>query len=229
MIPKILKTTMILTICVSIWQLWTNFDLYIAYDNLVSNPTPDLAEIMLKSSTQSDNSLSYRFYALLSSLVAVIFASNFLYNKARAKIKRFDLAQKYSKKRIIGSFFIPFINFVMPRICINELEHILRPDNLDLHESNTLKKRNRAGDAWWAFWIGFIILQRGLSSYLESSIASTEGLEPIAAVMNKYLLGETIASILLIVSMLNGVKYFNYLFLLSGSSEETNESQPNPL
>lgn len=229
MIPKILKSTMILTICVSIWQLWTNFDLYIAYDNLVSNPTPDLAEIMLKSSTQSDNSLTYRFYALLSSLVAVIFASNFLYNKARAKINRFDLANKYSKKRIIGSFFIPFINFVMPRICINEIEHILRPDNLDLHDSDIFKRRNRAGDAWWGLWIGSIILQRGMNSYLESSIASTEGLEPLAAIMNKYLLGETIASILLIVSMLNGVKYFTHLFLLSESNGEFSESQPNSL
>jgi hypothetical protein len=229
MIPKILKSTMILTICVSIWQLWTNFDLYIAYDNLVSNPTPELVDIMLRDSTQFDNLITYRNLAMLSSGISVIFASNFLYNKARAKIRRFDLAQKYSKKRIIGSFFIPFINFVMPRICINELEHILRPDNLDLHESDTFKKRNRAGDAWWGLWIGSIILHRGMDSYLDSSIASTEGLEPIAALMNEYLLGQTIVSILLIVSMLNGVKYFGHLFLLSGSSEETSESQPNPL
>jgi hypothetical protein len=229
MIPKILKSTMILTIFVSIWQLWTNFDLYIAYDNLVSNPTPDLAEIMLKSSTQSDNSITYRFYALLSSLVAVILASNFLYNKARAKIIRLDLTQKYSKKRIIGSFFIPFVNFVMPRICLNELEHILRPDSFNLRERITFKKRNPVGDAWWVLWISSIILQRGMGSYLESSISSTEGLEAIAAVINKYLLGETIASVLLIASMFNGVKYFAHLFLLSECNGEFAEIQPNPL
>ena len=68
-----------------------------------------------------------------------------------------------------------------------------------------------------------------MNSYLESSIASTEGLEPLAAIMNKYLLGETIASILLIVSMLNGVKYFTHLFLLSESNGEFSESQPNSL
>jgi hypothetical protein len=221
MIAKIYKAVMILVICLSSVQIWTNFETYIAYDNLLANPTSNSGlEIMMKNSTRLDDVISYRFFALLASIILTIFSTNVLYNKARAKINQFDLAKKYSKKRIIGSFFIPFYNLVMPRLCINELEHILRPDNINLHNSNSFKKRNRAGDIWWVLLLGSSFLHRILGSYVDSTIESAEDLNAIVSIMNKYLIGETVVSILLLASMLSGIKYFDYLFQLGENPGE---------
>lgn len=230
MISKILKLTMILTICVSIWQLWTNFEFYIANDNFAANQSSqELIKILEKSGNRVDNAVLYRGYLLFASLILTIFVTNSLYNKARGKIEHFDLSSKYSKKRAIGSFFIPFVNLVLPRICINELEHIMRPDNLNLHDSDSFKKRNRSGDIWWVLWIVVALFNIRFSSFMESALESTEELNSLLSILNKYVIGQSFASILLVASMLNGVKYFDYLFRLSENNGEFSESETNPL
>ena len=230
MTAKIHKAVMILVICVSSVQIWTNFELYIAYDNLIANPTSDSRlKNMIKNSDRLDYLISGRYFALLASIVLAIFSTNILYNKARAKINHFDLAKEYSKKRIIGSFFIPIYNLVMPIFRINELERILQPGNFDLRDSKSLKKRSRVGDCWWGMSIGSLFLHIMLNSYVDSSIANTEDLNVIVAIMNKYLIGETVVSVLIIASMLSGVKYFDYLFQLGENHGELSGTQVKPI
>ena len=230
MTAKIHKAVMFLVICVSSVQIWTNFELYIAYDNLIANPASDSRlNLMIESSTRLDSLITARYFILLTSIILAIFSTNALHNKARARINHFELDKEYSKKRIVGSFFIPIYNLVMPRFRINELERILQPGNLDMHDLKSFKKRSRVGDCWWVLWIGSLFLHIMLNSYVDSSIENTEDLNVIVAIMNKYLIGETVVSVLIIASMLSGVKYFDYLFQLGENHGELSGTQINSL
>ena len=58
-----------------------------------------------------------------------------------------------------------------------------------------------------------------LGSYLESSVATVEGLNAIVEFKNNYLIGKTVVSILVSVCMYSGINYFDCLFKLGENPE----------
>ena len=222
---------MIIAIFISTWQIWTNIEGYIAWDNLVTNPSSEsVIGIMERNADLLDNVIMYRYICLLLTIVLAACATNTLYNNARTKITHFDLSSKYSKKRAVGSFFIPVANLVLPRLRINELEHILRLDNPNLYDKNSFKEKNRkernkVGDCWWILCISSGLIHGMINNYFEPVFQAEENLNGLAAEMNKYLFSETIVSILFIASMVSGIKYFEYLFKLGNYPRDPTETE----
>jgi hypothetical protein len=220
MIIKAQKAMMIFTILVCAWDLWVNLGCYLAFSNFRTNPTEELGRLMVSAGDLSDQVRIYVVFCFLGTFVTNILATNILYNRARPKIAHFDLLSKYSKKRAVGSWFIPLGNLLLPRKRLNELEQILRPDNLTLHDESQFNRRNKLGDYWWYSWVAFIILINVAVSYYEPLLADESDSDELFRILNNYLVGVSIASSLLILSMILGFKYFDYLFGIDATSSE---------
>ena len=185
MIIKVQKAMMILTILVCGWDLWVNLGCYLAISNFFTNPTDELGRLMESAGDLSDQVRNYVLFCFLGTFVTNIRATNVLYNRARPKIAHFDLLSKYSKRRAVGSWFIPLGNLLLPRKRLNELEQILRPDNLTLHDESQFNKRNKLGDYWWYSWVAYIILNRVVIAYYEPLIERSSDTDELHGILNK--------------------------------------------
>lgn len=220
MIIKVQKAMMILTILVCGWDLWVNLGCYLAISNFFTNPTDELGRLMESAGDLSDQVRNYVLFCFLGTFVTNILATNVLYNRARPKIAHFDLLSKYSKRRAVGSWFIPLGNLLLPRKRLNELEQILRPDNLTLHDESQFNKRNKLGDYWWYSWVAYIILNRVVIAYYEPLIERSSDPDELHGILNNLLVGISVTSCFLMLSMILGFKYFDYLFGLETASSQ---------
>ena len=220
MIIKVQKAMMILTILVCGWDLWVNLGCYLAISNFFTNPTDELGRLMESAGDLSDQVRNYVLFCFLGTFVTNILATNVLYNRARPKIAHFDLLSKYSKRRAVGSWFIPLGNLLLPRKRLNELEQILRPDNLTLHDESQFNKRNKLGDYWWYSWVAYIILNRVVIAYYEPLFERSSDPDELHGILNNLLVGISVTSCFLMLSMILGFKYFDYLFGLETASSQ---------
>ena len=221
MFTKIYKAVAYTAILVCGWSIWTNFGFYLAMQNFKDNPTEAFLAPVVDSGEASDQARVVIFVLFICTFLLNIIATNIIYNRAKSKIVNYDLLVEFPKKRAIGSWFIPFGNLILPRLRLHELELILRSENRAYEKSNQIKDRNKDGEFWWFSWIAYILLNRGVVAYFESEIDSVTEIPDIARLTNLYLIGISMTTVLLIVAMIYGMKYFDHLFNLESTATES--------
>jgi Domain of unknown function (DUF4328)/zinc-ribbon domain len=93
------------------------------------------------------------------------------FNQAyKAAVSRGATDNRWSSGWTIGGWFIPFANFVIPKLVMNEVDRMSHPDNGAPPIGAAWKSRPRltASDLWWTSWVLASIASVAESLMLES-------------------------------------------------------------
>lgn len=99
--------------------------------------------------------------ALISGLVVFILLIIWLNHAYKAAVSRGAQSQAWSPGWAVGGWFIPLANFVIPKLVINEVDRMSRPELLEpIGTSWRSMRRTTISDLWWVFYIGGIVVSQ---------------------------------------------------------------------
>ena len=88
--------------------------------------------------------------------VAAVTSIVWIYQASRAADARGASGRRWRGGWTIGSWVIPFANFVLPKLLFNELEKAFQVPFRGLPIDDAWRSEQRTGlaDLWWALWVG---------------------------------------------------------------------------
>lgn len=99
--------------------------------------------------------------ALISGLVVFILLVIWLNHAYKAAAFRGAESQAWSSGWAVGGWFIPLANFVIPKLVINEVDRMSRPELVEpIGTTWRSQRRTTVSDLWWVFYIAGIIVSQ---------------------------------------------------------------------
>lgn len=95
------------------------------------------------------------FFGGVVFMVAAVTSVVWVYTSSRAGDARGATGRRWRGGWTIGSWVIPFANFVLPKLVFNELEMIFQIPfrEVPIEDSWKSKERTQLADLWWALWV----------------------------------------------------------------------------
>jgi hypothetical protein len=103
----------------------------------------------------------------------------------------------------IGSWFVPFASFVLPKLVFNELEKTARTPYTGTPVGSAWKRQSRSGlgDLWWLLWVSGLVMLQATQIMLSDPLADDGALAVMAslsAVAYALLAGAGVAMMLVV-------------------------------
>jgi hypothetical protein len=140
------------------------------------------------TSSAEDLFLGWSSFALFAMVVTGVLVLIWTYQTSKAFDARGPTGRKWRGAWTIGSWFIPFASFVLPKLVFNELERISQAPFTDDPIGDRWKSETRSGisDLWWLLWVAGLFMFQSTQVFLtdpsvdEGTIAVATSLSGVA-------------------------------------------------
>ena len=138
-------------------------------------------------------------FGVVMFVVAAVTTVVWVYTTSRAGDARGATERRWRGAWTIGSWIIPFANFVLPKLVFNEIEKVFQVPFRGIPIEDAWKSEERTGlaDLWWALWVAGSAVSIG--SWILTPADSVSG-EALAT-------GISISSLTMLLTAVSGVVF----------------------
>lgn len=95
------------------------------------------------------------FFGGVTFMIAAVTSVVWVYTTSRAGDARGATGRRWRGGWTIGSWIIPFANFVLPKLVFNEIEKVFQVPyrGISIEDAWQFEDRTQLADLWWALWV----------------------------------------------------------------------------